>query len=124
MTHSKPFTATIDIDRATEFTGDDVDRFSDLIDLEDVYEFVLVYVPEITSSTVTLYIQRNDQVDTIHLAMNILDDDATGSFAHATSAGTGSIAIIFRVGAAQFVRVYAGSKQAADRSFTLIGFKR
>ena len=118
-------TATIDIDRATEFTGDDVARFSSLVDLKNIYEFLTVIVPALDASAViTPYVQMDGDVDTVPVAVHALDDDATGSFAHATSSGAGSLVVTFRIGGVQHVRLYAGADQAADRTFYVRGFNR
>lgn len=125
MKNSKWFTATIDIDRDTEFTGDDVDQFSDLIDLGDNYEYLLVLCDSvITSSTLAPWVQKTAEIDEVPVVMHILDDDATGSFAHATTAAVTQIAIIFRIGAIQYLRLRAGSNQAADETFSVRGFNR
>jgi len=119
-------TATLDYDRsATEFTGDDVDRYTDLVDLDEAYEFLTVIIPALSSSgTVTPYIQRDDAIATIPVAMVALDDDATGHFAHATSSGAGSIVAIFRIGGAQYFRLYVSANQSANRLFYCRGFNR
>ena len=114
--------ALIDIDRATEFTGDDVDRYSALVDLEGNFEFVTVFIPTIDSATVTPYVQRDAAVATVPVAVQVLDADATGSFAHATTASTGAIAVTFRIGGVQHIRLYTGANQAADRTFYVRGF--
>jgi len=125
MQSSDWITVTLDYDRsATEFVGDDVDRFTDLVDLGAEYENILVFIPTIDSSVVTPYIQRDSSEATVPVAMHILDDDATGSFAHATTASTGGIVVIFRIGAARYLRLYTGSNQTADRTFYVRGFNR
>ena len=44
-------TATLDYDRTTtEFTGDDADRFTDLVDLGGNYEFLTVEIPALSAS--------------------------------------------------------------------------
>jgi hypothetical protein len=113
--------ALIDVDRATEFVGDDVDQYSELVDLGGDFKDVLVIIPTITSSTISLCVQMDGDEDTVPDALNILDDDATGHFAHATTAGTAGMAVVFHVGAVQFLRVKAGSNQAADRTFYVRG---
>jgi len=116
-------TATIDIDRAGEFTGDDVDQFSSLVDLGGIYENVLVMCDSaITSATLAPWVQKTDSVAEVPVVVHALDDDATGSFAHATTAGTTQIAIIFRIGAIRYLRVRAGANQAADETFSVRGF--
>jgi hypothetical protein len=106
--------AYVDIDRATQFVGDDVDQYSGLVDLGSEYTDVLVYIPTITSSTISLMLQKSSSPTEVPLPLNILDDDATGHFLSATTAGTAGMYIVFHVGAAQYLRVKCGSDQAAD----------
>jgi len=115
-------TATIDIDRASEFTGDDVDQFSSLVDLGKLCEHVQVVLPALTSSTVSIYVQDNDAIATVPKVVHILDDDATGSFLHASTAGTGDIIVNYRPGPVQYLRVRCTSNQAADRAILVRGF--
>lgn len=118
--------ATLDYDRSVdEFVGDDADRFTDLVDLGGSFEFITVLIPALDASgTVTPYIQMNDAIATVPVAVHALDDDATGSFAHATSSGAGSIAVTFRIGGAEYIRLYVGADQTANRSFYVRGFNR
>jgi len=118
-------TATIDIDRATEFTGDDVDQFSSLVDLGADYEDILVLCGSvITSATLAPWVQKTPETDEVPMVMHILDDDATGSFAHATTAAVTQVGIIFRVGCIRYLRIRAGANQAADETFSVKGFNR
>ena len=56
-------TALIDIDRATEFTGDDVDRYSKLVDLKENYEFLTVRLPALSASAIiSVYVQEGEAV--------------------------------------------------------------
>ena len=115
----------LDYDRASEFTGDDVDQFSALFDLGDNYEFLTVIVPALSASgTVTLYIQRDAAIATVPVIVHVLDDDATGSFAHATSSGAGAIVVTFRIGAVQYIRLRVGGDQTENRTFYVRGFNR
>lgn len=125
MKCSKWFTATIDIDRATEFTGDDVDQYSKLVDLLENYEFLTVHFDSaITSATLTPVVQVGPGVDEVPVPVHVLDDDATGSFAHATTAGTTQVSVTFRIGGYQYVRLKTGANQAADETFKVRGFNR
>ena len=118
-------TATIDIDRATEFTGDDVDQFSDLIDLGKDFEYILVLCNSvITSATLAPWVQKTSAKDEVPVVVHALDDDATGSFAHATTAAVTQVAVIFHIGAIQYLRLRAGANQAADETFSVRGFSR
>ena len=117
---------TLDYDRSpTEFSGDDVDRYSELLDLGDFYENITVIIPALSASAVvTPYIQVESTTDTVPTAMVALDDDATGHFAHATSSGAGSIAVVFRIGGARYLRLHCGADQIANRIFWVQGFSR
>ncbi len=119
-------TATLDFDRSDlEFTDDDVDQFSSLVDLGEGYEHLAVFIPELSASaTVSIYVQRDAKIATIPLVIHSLDDDGTGSFLHATSSGAGDIYVIYRIGGARFVRIRANADQTADRAFTIKGFNR
>ena len=118
-------TALIDIDRATEFTGDDVDRYSNLVDLKENYEFLTVRLPALAASAiVSVYVQEGETVAEVPVIVHALDDDATGSFAHSTSSGAGSLSVTFRIGGHQFVRIHASADQSADRSIKVRGFNR
>jgi hypothetical protein len=115
----------IDTDRATEFTGDDVDQYSELVDLGSIFEFVRVEIPTITSSAVTLYIQEDGDEDTVPKPLHgWYDADGDATVAIATTAATTAICITFKDVWARYVRVRATSDQAADRTFYLKGFNR
>jgi len=114
--------AVIDYDRTDlEFSGDDADQYSSLVDLGGDYTHVLVIVPTITSSVVGVAIQETPSKAEVPVIVNILDDDATGHFAQATTAGTAGMAILFSIGGAQYIRIKCGSNQAADRTFRVRG---
>lgn len=125
MKCSSWITGTVDIDRDAEFTGDDVDQFSKLIDLGDNFEFITVILGSvITSSVLGPWIQMDGDIDTVPVIVHVLDDDATGSFAHATTAAVTQVAVTFRIGGAQWLRMRFGSNQAADETFYIRGFNR
>lgn len=118
-------TATIDIDRATEFTGDDVDQFSDVIDLEDNYEFVTVHCDSvITSATLAPWVQKTPEIDEVPVVKHALSDAATGSHEHATTAAVTQVSVTFRIGGYQYLRLRSGANQAADETFSVRGFNR
>ncbi|KKN00738.1 hypothetical protein LCGC14_1134770 [marine sediment metagenome] len=116
-------TALIDITRSSEFTGDDVVRYSGLVDLGNQYEFLAVVIPTLSASgIVSVYVQGDAKVDTVPVILHAFDADATGSFAHSTSSTGGDIVVIFRIGGFQHLRLHVAADQAADRSFDLRGF--
>jgi hypothetical protein len=119
-------TATLDYDRAaTEFTGDDVDRFTDLVDLGDDYEYLTVFIPTLSAEgTVSVYVQRDSAIATVPVIVHSFDADATGTFAHATSSGAGGVVVTFTIGGCRYFRLYAGANQTANRVFYCRGFNR
>lgn len=114
--------ALVDIDRSTEFTGDDVDRFSELVDLGGNFARVLVWIPALDASgAVSIYVQRDAEEDSIPLQMQAFDIDAAGHFTPSTTSGAGDIAITFDVGGVQYLRVHVAANQAADITFYVRG---
>lgn len=117
--------ATIDIDRATEFSGDDVDRYSSVVDLGDNYEFATVFIPTITSAQITPYLQREADVDLVPAVSHFFHDiDADTNVVQSTVAGTGGIVVTFNIGGSRYFRLHSGANQAADRTFYCRGFNR
>ena len=114
----------IDIDRATEFTGDDVDLYSKLIDLGREYERLLILVPTITSAALSIYVQEVAAVATVPKQLNYYKPEAAAHVAWATTAGTGAIAISCEsLGGYRYVRIYSGANQAADRTLRICGVR-
>jgi len=119
-------TVTLDYDRASEgFTDEDVDRFTELVDMKGHYEFILVLIPTLSAEgAVSVCVQNDEKIATNPFAVHAFDADATGSFLHATSSGAGGIAAIFRIGGAQWLRLYVAADQTANRVFKVLGFNR
>jgi hypothetical protein len=127
--HGEWETALIDINAtedATEFTGFDADRYSNVVDLGREYDKVHVICPAVDSSTIAVYPIPEDGTaikTNIPLPVYALDSDATGSFLHATTAGTATCTAIFDIYGFRYVRVKAGADQTEDRTFYLKGIK-
>ena len=115
--------ALIDIDRAAEFAGDDVDRYSGLVDLGRECSGVIINLPTLTAATIiNVYGQMLAAVATVPLALNHIMPDDGAMEAWATVAGTGDIMIHCPCfGAIRYVRIYSTVNQAADRSISLLG---
>lgn len=115
----------IDIDRASEFTGDDVDRYSELIDLGMPCEFITVIIPTMVSAQITPYIQRDGNVASVPVPVHFWNDiSADTDVVQSTVADTGGIAITFNIGGAQFFRLYSSANQTVDETFYIRGFNR
>lgn len=123
MRETRPFTVTIDIDRSTEFSGDDVDQYSELCNLGQLCDKVQVWIPTLNAEgTVSLYLQRDGDIDTVPKALYAWRDaDADGTVLYATASGAGGIVVVFDVGSAQYFRIKVSANQSADRDFTCIG---
>jgi len=89
------------------------------VDLGALFEELLVLVPTITSSTVGVNV--SEAASGTYYPLYILDDDATGDFLSASTAGTATKALLFRIGGVQFIKITCGSGQAADRTFRVRG---
>ena len=81
------------------------------VDLGKDYKRVLVIAPTIDSATINVKVATAS--GGTYYSMYILDADATGSFLHATTAGTGAIAVTFDIGGAQYVKILVGAAQSS-----------
>lgn len=73
------------------------------VDLGADYSRVVALIPDITSTEVTIYIAEKS--GGTFYAMYAFDADLTGSFAHATTSGHDPIAVVFFIGAAQYIKI-------------------
>ena len=116
-------TVLMDINRASEFTGDDVDRYSELCDLGDNYEFATVFIPTIDSAGIAVVVQRDDSKASVPVIVHMFDADAAGSFQHITTAATTTNVVTYRIGGVRYLRLFSsGVNQTADRTFYVRGF--
>lgn len=113
----------IDIDRASEFTGDDVDRYSKLIDLGFMCDGVTIVAPTITSATISVYVQEGGLIATIPKVLHYKRTaDETTSAEWKTTAGTGASSIYCNgIGGFRFIRLYSSADQTSDRTFRVCG---
>ena len=95
------------------------------VDLGGYFDHVLVLVPVLENATVALHIgdlDSEDEADSrTFYPVHAFDDDATGSFAHATTADTAVKAVIFKAGCARFIKIMTGAGQSANRTFKVRG---
>jgi hypothetical protein len=114
--------ALIDINRASEYSGDDVDRVSKLVDLGMQFKWVLIFVPVIDTATVGLLGQMTDSEAEVPFAVPFQKTDNTTA-AWALSSGTGLMVIPVFVGGLQYVRVQTtNANQTEDRNVYVQGF--
>ena len=89
------------------------------VDLKRGFENLQVIIPTITSSVINIKV-----ADTSGGTYNLLNHtglNATGHFLPGTTAGTGGITALFKLGGFQFIKIYAGTAQGANRTFTVRG---
>lgn len=115
-------TATIDVDRDEEFVGDDVDQFSSLVDLGRECNEVMLHLPTITSSTISIYGQRGGSEATVPQVIHVRDEEkAASTAAFVTTAGVGGVSIRCPAGGYRHIRVRCNTNQSADRAILCKG---
>lgn len=96
---------------------------SDECDLGAPYEYMLLEVPTITGSTLTVQILRasGGTARSLHIT-----DPADGGDNVVISATSGTGAFMWRVpiGGARYIKILAGTAQTADRTFYVRGVNR
>lgn len=116
-------TATIDIDRASEFTGDDVDQYSSLVDLNGMFTGLSIILPAITSSAINIYIQEGGVKTTVPTVVHYRQTSDNATAAWTTTASAGACAITCdNLPVARFVRIRCTTNQGADRAIKVCGF--
>lgn len=114
--------ALIDIDRATEFVGDDVDRYSKLVDLGAEFDKLVIKIPTITSAAISVYVQKTPSEAEVPVGVYYRQPTDLATAAWADTAATTARSIVCDcLGGYQFVRIYSGANQAADRSIYVKG---
>jgi len=108
----------IDIDRATEFSGDDVDRYSKLVDLGRDCEKLAVIVPAtVTAGELLIYVQELAAVATVPAKLNNVDTDTAFTVTLAASTFFSSSGL----NGIRYVRLYSATNQAQDVTFRIRG---
>lgn len=102
----------------------DVDPdLSEEVDLDGYFEFLTVLIPTLDGSYTT----------TVHIAMtpggtyyplHMFDTNAVGNFAQITDGAATSLALTFRIGGAQYIKIASGTSVSNDKTFYVRGFNR
>ena len=112
--------ALIDIDRDGEFVGDDVDRYSALVDLGGEFSEVAIKLPTIDNATVAVYAQQDGAIATVPVPVHVRKADNTTGVVF-ISEGTGGITVTLPLGNVRYIRLYTGANQTADRTILVKG---
>lgn len=120
MIHGEWKDATIDIDRTpTEFVGDDVDRYSSLVDLGRQYEKLLIIVPAtVTVSELLIYVQEGAAIATVPCKLHTPDTDTEYTVTLAAST-----CFVANIGGIRYLRLYSATNQAQDVTFRVCGVR-
>lgn len=90
------------------------------VDLGMICNRVLVLIPTL-GDTATTTVHISNKASGTFYPVYEFDADATGVFAHATSDATTSMAVIFEIGAAQYIKIVTSAAQTAETSFLCKG---
>lgn len=111
----------MDIDLPAEYSGEDIDRTSALVNLGFEASGVMIFVPTIDSATIGLLVQRDAAIATVPVPLHwkkVSDDTTT---AWLTTASTGGFMIHAPLYGIQYFRILTGANQTADRTFYVKG---
>jgi len=111
----------MDIDLTAQYSGEDIDRTSALVDLGHDCSGVTVFVPTIDSAAVSLLVQRDGEIDTVPVALHYRQTSNNATALQATTAGTGGYVFTFDCDGIRYFRIYTGANQTADRTFYVRG---
>jgi len=99
------------------------DQLSEEVDLQGNFEFVTVIQPELDGAhTVTVHIAMSS--GGTYYPLYQLDDDTNADFPQITTGLATARSLVFRIGGAQFVKVYVGTGVTTDKTFYVRGFNR
>jgi hypothetical protein len=111
----------MDIDLTAQYSGEDIDRTSALVDLGYDCTGVSVFVPTIDSAAVSLLVQRDSTITTVPVALHYRQTSDNATALQATTASTGGYVFNFKLDSIRYLRIYTGANQTADRTFYVRG---
>lgn len=126
MKYSSAYTATVDIDRDTEFTNDDADQYSSLVCLDKPYRKLLISLPTVTSSPMNIYVQDGDSIATVpkpfHHGQVVGATPAWATAIWVTTASAGDCVFSVDMGFVQFFRLrFTTNQTTTDKEITVRG---
>lgn len=115
--------ALVDINRAAEFVGDDVDQYSELVDLGAIFDAIFIHIPTIDAATVAVSLQRTASKAEVPVPLHYRQSSDNATALWATTSGTGGLVIAcYPLGGIQFLRIKCSENQSADREFHIRGY--
>jgi hypothetical protein len=112
----------LDYDLAAQYSGEDIDRTSALVDLGRECSGVIIYVPTIESAKISLLVQMDGETDTIPFDLHYKKpaDGSTGIW-ETTASGGGYFIHCPHLGAIRYLRIYTSENQTSNRTFYVLG---
>jgi hypothetical protein len=110
-------TALVDISAST--------TISEEVDLGAAFKYLLVLIPTITASTVTVHVSdvTGGTFYPLYEIKTQIAADVYGDFPFLTTSATTAHSVIFMIGGAQYIKIVCGSAQTVtDKTFTVRGF--
>lgn len=111
--------ATIDIDRTpTEFAGDDVDRYSSVVDLGGEYERLAIIVPAtVTAGELLIYVQELAAIATVPALLHVVNTDT----AYTVTLAASTFFTCDCLNGIRYLRLYSATNQSQDVTFRVRG---
>lgn len=111
----------IDIDRTpTEFSGDDVDRYSKLVDLGRAYEKLTIIVPAtVTAGELEIYVQELAAIATVPTKLHVVNTDT----AYTVTLAASTCFTCDCVTGIRYLRLYSVTNQGQDVTFRIRGVR-
>jgi len=95
------------------------DKVSAEVNLQHGYKKLLVLIPTLTSSAISVSI--SDRSGGTYYPVHKLKSDLSATGLQSLTAGTGAVAMAFAINGAQYVKIVAAASQGADRTFIVWG---
>jgi hypothetical protein len=123
MIHGEWLSCAIDT-RDSEFTGDDVDRYTKLVNLGRPYERLMIEIPTITSAQIYVYPQSTAVYSDVPKELHHFDNYTGKTTSWAVDTNTGGITVACdALGGYQYVRLYSSANQTFPTTFMLCGVR-
>ena len=111
----------IDIDRTpTEFAGDDVLKYSSLVDLGRAYERLAIIVPAtVTAGELLIYVQERAPIATVPALLHVVNTDT----AYTVTLAASTCFTCDGITGIRYLRLYSATDQGQDVTFRVCGVR-
>jgi len=121
LIHGEWVDCLIDINRTpTEFSADDVDRYSELVDLGRAFEKLVIIVPAtVTASELLIYVQELASTATVPTLLHVVNTDT----AYTVTLAASTCFTCDCITGIRYLRLYSATNQAQDVTFRIRGVR-